>query len=77
MSRALGRIENAPVVVVDIRVEPQDGFWVFADARLERLLDVEKHLIRMGPRNTRIVQEKARELREALQLPEELASGAR
>jgi len=35
---------------------------------------VEKHLLRMGPRNERLVQAKARELRDALGLPAVSAS---
>lgn len=76
-ARALHRIENAPVAEADVGVEGQDGVWTFADAGLERLRSVEKHLLRMGPRNTLRVQAKARELREALQLPAQLASGTR
>ncbi len=75
--RALRRIENAPVVDADIQVERQGGSWVMVDARLEQLGDVEKHLLRMGPRNERLVQSKAREVRQALQLPDEVASGTR
>jgi hypothetical protein len=46
-----------------------EELYVFADPALEALSEVEKHLVRMGPRNERIVQAKARELREALALP--------
>jgi hypothetical protein len=68
-ARALLRIEGAPVPAGEVRVERQDGLWVFANPELERLGEVEKHLLRMGPRNERIVQAKARALREALGLP--------
>ena len=74
--RALRRIEGAPVDDGEVPVEHQDGLWVFADARRERLGELEKQLLRMGPRNERRVQAKARELREALRLPA-VASGAR
>ena len=77
VSRALARIEKAPVVEGDVRVELREGLWVFADDRLEALPDVEKHLLRMGPRNTRILQSKAGQLRAALRLPEQVAAGAR
>lgn len=76
-TRALRRIEDAPVVEADIQVERQGGTWVLADARLERLGNVEKHLLRMGPRNEGIVQSKAREIRQAFQLSDQVASGAR
>ncbi len=74
--RALRRIESAPVAEGDVGVENQDGVWVLADARQERLGDLEKQLLRMGPRNERRAQAKARALREALQLPA-VAAGAR
>lgn len=77
VARALDRIENAPVAKADVSVEDQGGVWTFSDPGLERLRAVEKHLLRMGPRNTLRVQAKARELREALQLPAQVASGAR
>jgi DUF3014 family protein len=67
--RALRRIESAPVVDGDVVLVNEGGVWVFADARQERLGDLEKQLLRMGPRNERRLQGKAREIREALQLP--------
>jgi hypothetical protein len=42
--------------------------WSYADPALERLGDVERQLLRMGPRNGRILQEKAREIARALGL---------
>jgi Protein of unknown function (DUF3014) len=74
--RALRRIEGAPVLEGDVALEHEGGLWVFADARQERLGDLEKQLVRMGPRNERRVQAKAREIREALQLPA-VAAGSR
>lgn len=68
-ARALHRIAGAPVVEGDVAVEERDGVFVFRDERLEAAREVEKHLLRMGPRNTRLVQAKARELLEALGLP--------
>jgi hypothetical protein len=76
-ARALLRIENAPVAKGDVPVEGQGGVWVFADSKQEQLRDVEKHLLRMGPGNTLRVQAKARQIREALRLPPQVASGAR
>ena len=43
---------------------------------LDGFLAVEKHLLRMGPRNTRLVQAKARELLDALGLPPHGSAGA-
>jgi Protein of unknown function (DUF3014) len=73
--RALKRIESAPVSDGDVALANEGGVWVFADARQERLGDLEKQLLRMGPRNGRRLQAKAREIREALQLPAVAAGG--
>jgi hypothetical protein len=68
-ARALRRLEGAPVRDGDIEVVPVGGTWAFADPALEELGEIDKHLLRLGPRNARVVQAKARELREALGLP--------
>ncbi len=73
-ARALRRIEGAPIPAGDVRVVRDEGLYLFADPALEALGAVEKHLVRMGPRNERIVQGKARGLREALALPEVAAA---
>ncbi|HEU4382138.1 MAG TPA: DUF3014 domain-containing protein [Anaeromyxobacteraceae bacterium] len=67
-SRALRRIEAAPVQDGEVAVLGVVGLYEFADPRLEKLGAVEKHLLRMGPRNMRLIQAKAREIREALGL---------
>jgi len=61
-ARALRRLANAPVREGDVVVRKEEGVYVLADDRLEELGAVEKHLLRMGPRNARLVQAKAREL---------------
>ncbi|HEX9051561.1 MAG TPA: DUF3014 domain-containing protein [Anaeromyxobacter sp.] len=68
MLRALRRIEDAPVHDGPVYVEPEGKVYAYADPRLEALGQVEKHLLRMGPRNTRAIQAKARELEVALGL---------
>jgi hypothetical protein len=70
LARALDRIEGVPVEEGDVAVEVDGGVYAFRERRLERLSDVEKHVLRMGPRNTRLLQAKARELRRAVGLPE-------
>jgi hypothetical protein len=70
-ARALRRIAGAPVRDGEVEVVDEKGVYTFADPRLEGLGAVEKHLLRMGPRNTRAIQAKARELLEALRLPAE------
>jgi hypothetical protein len=70
LSRALHRIAGAPVRDRDVALVDEEGVHVFADEKLEMLPEVEKHLLRMGPRNTRAIQAKAREILAELQLPE-------
>jgi hypothetical protein len=67
-SRALRRIEGAPVAEGAVELSPDRGLYLFADAKLEGLRQVEKHLLRMGPKNERAIQAKAAEIREALGL---------
>lgn len=64
--RALRRILAAPVPTGDVVVEGTKGGYVFSDPKLEELGPVEKHLVRMGTRNERIIQGKAREILQQL-----------
>jgi hypothetical protein len=68
-AKALQRIVDAPVLDRTPRLAPKgaDNF-AFADAKLEALGPVEKLLVRMGPKNTKIIQAKAREVAAALDL---------
>jgi len=75
-ARALQRIEAAPVRDGDVEVAGQRGLFLFADPQLEELGQVEKHLLRMGPRNTRLVQTKAREIERALGLAAPISAGS-
>jgi hypothetical protein len=68
-ARALHRIELAPVRDGELAVVEGPGTtWAYADPALERLGDVDKQMMRLGPRNERILQEKAREISRALGL---------
>jgi hypothetical protein len=68
-ARALHRIETAPVRDGETALVVGTGTtWAYADPALERLGDVDKQILRMGPRNGRILQEKAREISRALGL---------
>lgn len=66
--RALQRLVDAPVVEGAVAVEPKGALYRFADPKLEAQGPIEKHLLRMGPRNTKVIQAKAMELASALQL---------
>jgi hypothetical protein len=66
-ARALHRIEVSPVRDEEVAVvEGTGATWAFADPSLEGLGDVGKQILRMGPRNARILQAKAREISQAL-----------
>jgi hypothetical protein len=69
---ALKRLVAAPVRDGDVVVEASgpgpDAIYLFADPALERLGPIEKQLLRMGPRNARLIQAKARQLERALGL---------
>jgi len=74
-AKALRRVGASPVMEGEVAVERQAATYVFADPRLESKGAVEKHLLRMGPRNTRLVQGKAREIMQALGFPEAPVAG--
>jgi hypothetical protein len=71
--RALHRLEAAPVAQGEVELTPDRGVYQLADPKWEQLREVEKHLLRMGPRNTKLIQAKAREVEQALGLPAEAA----
>lgn len=68
LAKALQRVVDAPVVTQPQKLEPKGANFRYADDKLESLGPVEKHLLRMGPRNTKLVQAKAREVAAALDL---------
>ena len=69
LTRALQRVCDAPVLETPPALKSRGALWAFSDDQLEALTPVGKHLVRMGPRNTRLIQQKARELAAALSLP--------
>jgi hypothetical protein len=66
---ALQRIIDAPVIEGDIAVTPHGANDLFADEKLEVLGPVEKQLLRMGSRNEKLLQAKAREILAAFSKP--------
>ena len=77
-AKALLRVEQAPVATRPVMVDKVGQHWEFENKAYEALPPVEKHLLRFGPRNTKIVQAKALELRCALGLagPAQVVRGA-
>ena len=71
LERAIVRLLETPVVTEAARVEPlPEGIgYGLADDRLESLSHAQKQLLRMGPRNVRLIQAKLREVALALGIP--------
>jgi Protein of unknown function (DUF3014) len=61
VSKALGEILAAPVIEGPLELVRPSLFYKFADPRLEVLNPVQKQMIRMGPENMRLIQQKCRE----------------
>jgi len=71
--RAIKELLRTPVVEGDILMEERVisySMVSMADEKLEDLSDAQKHLIRMGPKNTAKIQGKLREIAQALGVPE-------
>jgi hypothetical protein len=75
LERALATLLATPIVEGAIRVEPRGIGYGFADPDLEDLAPAQKQLLRMGPRNARIVQDTLREIAGALGIPAERLRG--
>jgi Protein of unknown function (DUF3014) len=65
LALALGRLVDTPVPEGDVAVLATSVTFQFADPELEALSPAQKHLLRMGPRNMRLVQHKIREFARA------------
>jgi hypothetical protein len=62
LTRAMIVLLRAPRLESDVRVTQSSVNWTFADPKIEALPQAERQLIRMGPRNERIIQDKLREI---------------
>lgn len=71
LSRAIIELLKVPVVEGDILLDKKVVTYMMADSRLENLSEAQKHLLRMGPENIHIIQEKLREIASGLGIPEE------
>lgn len=69
--RVLQRILDFQPPEGEIEVAGKDGTYIFSDPELEDLSALEKGLIRIGPENTKLLQEKISAFREALPKPAE------
>jgi hypothetical protein len=60
LARALGQLVDVPVPEGDVMLEATSVTFQYADPELEALSPAQKHLLRMGPHNMRLVQTKLR-----------------
>jgi hypothetical protein len=62
LQRAVAEMLATPVVDGNIRLVSKSVVYEFADPRLQSLSSVQRQLLRMGPRNVRLIQAKLREI---------------
>lgn len=63
---ATTQILSTPQVAVDAELMRREANWVYMDPELEALSSLQKQVLRMGPENADIVQQKARDIRGVL-----------
>lgn len=62
LERAITELLKTPVVEGDVKLKADSVSYAYADPRLESLSSAQRQLLRMGPRNVKIVQAKLREI---------------
>ena len=63
---ATTQILSTPQVAVDAELMRREANWVYIDPELEALSSLQKQVLRMGPENADIIQQKARNIRGVL-----------
>lgn len=71
LTRAILHLLETPVPVAPPELERKVLSYHYADPRFESLSDAQKQLLRMGPRNQRLIQGKLREVARELGVPPE------
>ncbi len=66
LDAAMNRLASTPVPEGYVEVRRGTVLWEFRDRALEALSPPQKHLLRMGPANARLVQSKIREIQATL-----------
>jgi hypothetical protein len=66
LERAIVALLETPVADAAARLTPTGVGYAYADDRLESLTAAQKQLLRMGPRNVRIIKARLREIALAL-----------
>jgi hypothetical protein len=69
LERAIVALLSTPVVDGSERLKPKGIGYGYADDRLEALTPAQKQLLRMGPRNVRVIKTKLRDFALALGIP--------
>ncbi len=69
LQRAIVAILHTPILDDPVGLKPKGIGYAFADERLEGLTAAQKQLLRMGPRNVRIIKDKLRRIALALGVP--------
>lgn len=64
--KAIGQIQSTPVLTGEVRLIRPSVMYKYADPTLESLNTVQKQLIRMGPRNSKIIQAKLTQIKQGL-----------
>jgi hypothetical protein len=66
LEKAIVTLLKTPIVDDPVRLRPKGIGYAYVDPRLEQLTGAQKQLLRMGPRNVRIVKERLRAIALAL-----------
>ena len=69
LERAIVALLDTPVVDDPVRVKPKGIGYAYDDPRLEGLTAAQKQLLRMGPRNVRVIKARLRDIALALGIP--------
>ncbi len=69
LERAIVAMLRTPALGADVRLVPSEAAYTFRDEALESLTPAQKHLARMGARNTRLIQDKLRQIALAIGIP--------
>jgi hypothetical protein len=69
LERAIVTLLSTPAIDGSERLKPKGIGYGYADERLEALAPAQKQLLRMGPRNVRVIKTKLRDIAIALGIP--------
>jgi hypothetical protein len=70
LERAIAHLLATPVIDSDVALKQKTVSYALADERLESLSSAQKQLLRMGPRNVKIIQAKLRDIALYLGIPQ-------